>query len=152
MTALFEQRGIVSIGYEGQNLDEFIAKLTKIGACVLVDVRLNPISRKPGFSKRILGESLAKAGIAYWHMPELGNPKWNRAGFGGSPADVNAARERFAEMIGSEASEKRVGEIADASLGGVVAVMCFEADERSCHRYVVIREAHRRLALCRTVA
>jgi hypothetical protein len=81
-------------------------------------------------------------------MPELGNPKWNRAGFSGSQAEVLAARERFAGMMGCEAGGRRLDEIAGAAAEGAVAVMCFEADERACHRYVVVNELRCRLALC----
>lgn len=151
METLAEQQVIMGIGYEGQNIDEFIEKLAGRGTHVLADVRLNPISRKRGFSKRMLAAALAEAGIGYWHVPELGNPKWNRAGFGGGAAELVAARERFAGMIGGEAG-MRLDEIAAAAAGGVVAVMCFEADERACHRYVVLDELRRRLALCRVPA
>lgn len=145
-----ERQGIIGIGYEGQDLDQFIARLAGSETRILADVRLNPISRKRGFSKRLLASALAEVGICYWHAPELGNPKWNRAGFGGNLADVLAARERFACMIGSEVAEMRLDEITDAAMAGVVAVMCYEADERACHRYVVLNEVHRRLATCRT--
>lgn len=147
METLIRQYGISGIGYEGQHLDEFIARLALSGTRLLADVRLNPISRKRGFSKRLLAASLAEAGIGYRHVPELGNPKWNRAGFGGSPAEVLAARERFAHMIDGDAAGLRLDEIADAAMEGGVAVMCFEADERACHRYVVLREIERRLEL-----
>jgi len=152
METLIEQQKLIGIGYEGQNVDEFVARLTGSGTLILTDIRLNPISRKQGFSKRLLAASLAEAGIGYWHAPELGNPKWNRAGFGGSPAEVLAARERFALMIANETAGMRLDEIADAAITGAVAVMCFEADERACHRYVVLNELHRRLALCRASA
>jgi uncharacterized protein (DUF488 family) len=152
MQTLIEPRSLMGIGYEGQDLDEFIARLAESGTRILADVRLTPISRKRGFSKRLLAASLADAGINYWHAPELGNPKWNRAGFGGSPVEVLAARERFARMIGGETAEMRLNDIADAAMEGVVAVMCFEADERACHRYVVLNEVRRRLAMCRVPA
>jgi len=149
METVIEQRGIVGIGYEGRDLGEFISFLTRTGTRILADVRLNPVSRKRGFSKRVLSASLAEAGIGYWHVPELGNPRWNREGFGGPPAGVREARARFKGMIGGEAPEARLDEIAAAARDGLVAVMCFEADERACHRYVVIQELHRRLAACR---
>lgn len=118
------------------------------GAGILADVRLNAISRKRGFSKRLLGAALADAGISYWHVPELGNPSWNRAGFSGTPDDVREARSQFAGMIGGETADVRLEEIAAAAREGVVAVMCVEADERFCHRYVVLQELRRRLDLC----
>jgi uncharacterized protein (DUF488 family) len=149
MEALFELHGIMGIGYEGKDLDAFIARLAESGTRILADVRLNPISRKRGFSKRLLSASLADAGIGYWHLPELGNPRWNRQGFGGPPAEVQAARARFKGLMNREASDARLDEIAVAAQAGVVAVMCFEADERACHRYVVIQELlRRRVAIC----
>lgn len=51
-------------------------------------------------------------------------------------------------MIGDEAANTRLEEIAAAARDGVVAVMCVEADERTCHRYVILQELHRRVDLC----
>lgn len=142
------RHGIFGVGYEGQSIDAFIYGLRASGTLILADVRLNAISRKRGFSKRLLEASLAEAGIGYWHVPELGNPGWNRAGFGGAAPEVHAARARFAGMIGDEAANTRLEEIAAAARDGVVAVMCVEADERTCHRYVILQELHRRVDLC----
>lgn len=147
MDAVNSQHGVVGIGYEGQSIDSFICGLLASGTQVLADVRLNAISRKPGFSKRALGAALADAGIAYWHVPELGNPGWNRPGFAGEAAQVRAARARFGSMICARPAQTRIEEIADAACDGVVAVMCVEADDRACHRYVVLREVHHRLEL-----
>lgn len=148
MDATVSQAGIVGAGYEGRDIDAFICSLQASGTRILADVRLNAISRKRGFSKRLLKSSLAGAGISYWHVPELGNPGWNRAGFSGPPAEVQAARDRFAEMIGDAAANTRLEEIAAAAKDTVVAVMCVEADERACHRYVILRELRRRLDPC----
>ena len=142
------RQGIFGVGYEGQRIETFIYDLLVSSTRILADVRLNAISRKRGFSKRLLEASLAEVGIGYWHVPELGNPGWNRAGFGGAGSEVQAARARFAGMIGGEAANMRMEEIAAAARDGVVAVMCVEADERACHRYVILQELHRRLKLC----
>src|ERR1700733_16219545 len=83
-----ESYEVFGVGYEGQGIGEFISGLRSKGTRVLADVRLNPLSRKRDFNKRILAASLAEAGIDYRHLPELGNPKWNRAGFGGSQLEV----------------------------------------------------------------
>lgn len=64
--------GLVSIGYEGRTALELIATLSQLGVSVLVDVRLTPLSRKPGLSKTKLGLAAAEAGIRYVHLPALG--------------------------------------------------------------------------------
>ena len=143
-----DRHEIWGIGYQAQSIDAFICGLLSSGTQTLVDVRLNPISRKRGFSKRLLAASLAEAGIGYWHVPELGNPRWNRSGFGGPLAEVLEARARFAGMIGGGTASARLDEIAAAARDEVMAVMCFEADERACHRYVVLQELRRRLTPC----
>jgi uncharacterized protein (DUF488 family) len=148
METLIEHHGIIGVGYEGQDLSGFISNLVHRNTRVLVDIRLNPVSRKRGFSKRLLAVSLTDVGIEYRHFPELGNPRWNREGFAGAPAEVQAARARFKGMIGGEAPGARLDEITSTARHGVVALMCFEADERACHRYVVIQELLRHPELC----
>ena len=68
-------KSLFTIGYEGLTIGGFIRCLKKAGVETVVDVRELPLSHKPGFSKRALGEALAKAGLAYEHWPELGCPK-----------------------------------------------------------------------------
>ena len=131
-----ESHEVFGVGYEGQGIGEFISGLRSRGTRVLADVRLNPLSRKRDFNKRILAASLAEAGIGYWHLPELGNPKWNRAGFGGSQLEVRRARLLFSAMLSQRPAQTRLQEIADAARSGAVAVMCVEADGEACHRYV----------------
>ncbi|GIH69790.1 DUF488 domain-containing protein [Sphaerimonospora thailandensis] len=136
---------LTGIGYEGCDLDEFIRRLRREGVSLLVDVRLNPISRKRGFSKTALKNALADAGIAYEHMRELGNPKWNRAGFGGGAADLRTARGVYAERLLDTGALECLDRIADSARWQVVAVMCFEADQYRCHRDLVIEGVRERL-------
>ena len=116
-----ESYEVFGVGYEGQAIGEFISGLRSRGTRVLADVRLNPLSRKRDFNKRILAASLAEAGIGYWHLPELGNPKWNRAGFGGSQLEVRRARLLFSAMLSQQPAQARLQEIADAARSGAVA-------------------------------
>lgn len=69
---------LVTVGYEGRTAGELVVTLAEAGVDVLVDVRLTPLSRKPGLSKRQLADALAAAGVEYVHLPALGNPKDNR--------------------------------------------------------------------------
>ncbi|HEX3811727.1 MAG TPA: DUF488 domain-containing protein [Mycobacteriales bacterium] len=54
---------LVSLGYEGRGIDVLVSQLVEESVTVLVDVRLTPLSRKPGFSKRRLAEALSATGI-----------------------------------------------------------------------------------------
>ena len=66
---------LFTIGYEGAELDDFLAVLKAAGTDVLLDVRELPISRRRGFSKNALKTALAEAGIDYRHEKQLGSPK-----------------------------------------------------------------------------
>ena len=64
---------IYSVGYEGLTVAGLVERLLQNRIEEVVDVRANPVSRRPGFSKKRLAESLTAAGIAYRHEPLLGN-------------------------------------------------------------------------------
>lgn len=130
--------GVVGVGYERRTLDELIRDLTRLGVTVVVDVRLNPISRRPGFSTSGLARALAEAGIGYEHRPQLGNPTSNRAGFAGSPDELAAARAVYRKVLASEEGGRALAEIAELSRRERVALLCYEADQRRCHRDVLI--------------
>ncbi|MGH3377642.1 MAG: DUF488 family protein [Pseudonocardiaceae bacterium] len=137
MLAIDCHLALTGIGYEGLDICSFVDQLEHDGVSVVVDVRLTPVSRKPGFSKRRLSETLAAAGMEYRHAPALGNPKWNRAGFGGTDADRDAARQTFAALLASQDASTWLTDIAQLAAEQRVALLCFEADQRRCHRDVV---------------
>lgn len=136
--------GLVGVGYQGRSIDNFTADLAREGVTRLVDVRLTPLSRKPGFSKTALAQALSATGIAYEHRRELGNPRDNRAGFGGSTAELHAARAHFAQLLCRPESTTAIEDIVAAGERELVALLCFEADQERCHRDVVLAEAARR--------
>src|SRR4051812_30533408 len=110
------------------------------GVSRVVDVRMTPLSRKPGFSKSRLASSLAVVGIGYEHRRELGNPKANRAGFGGTPEQLRGAREAFGVLLDGPDAVAALDALAGAAQRERIAVLCFEADQERCHRDVVMRE------------
>lgn len=125
---------MVSIGYEGRSVDDLVGELQRESVTVLVDVRLTPMSRKPGLSKRKLAATLAEAGIGYVHLPALGNPKDNRAGFrAGKPA----AYERLHLLLDRGEARSALGEIVDLLADNTVALLCFERSHDECHRHLV---------------
>lgn len=126
---------LVSIGYEGRTVDELVRELINQDVDVLVDVRLTPLSRKPGLSKRKLTAHLAGAGIDYLHLKALGNPKQNREAFWqGRVAD---GCQFFDDLLSSPEPESALEAVAGLATNSVVAVLCFEREHDRCHRQVV---------------
>ena len=63
-----------TIGYESDTQDAVIGRLKAAGVEVLIDVRAVAASRRAGFSKTILRNSLRAEGIDYLHLRALGTP------------------------------------------------------------------------------
>jgi len=129
---------VLSIGYEGRSLADFVDTLTFNRVHVLVDVRENAVSRKPGFSKRRLADALEEVGIEYRHEPLLGNPKENRDAF--RNGKLAAGKRRYLGYLnnGSRAAYDAVVELASSKR---VALLCYERDEAHCHRSCIVEQA-----------
>jgi transcriptional regulator with XRE-family HTH domain len=149
LDALFREAkaapGLWSAGYEGRDIDSFVASLLDSRIDVVADVRLTPISRKKGFSKTRLGQALAEAGIEYTHLRGLGNPKDNRAPFWEGRLDVG--RARFRGVLRSQEAQTDLARLAEHAQQSRVAVLCFEKDESRCHRQVVLETVRERTAV-----
>ena len=122
---------IIGIGYEGINIDELVLSLKERNVTALVDVRLNAISRKPGFSKKRLQGAVTAADIKYEHLRALGNPKDN-------PDEKAAASSRYHEILEKEEGRGALARIHELAQDGTVALLCFECDEGKCHRKLIL--------------
>jgi uncharacterized protein (DUF488 family) len=125
---------IYSVGYEGMTLEGLVSRLSDARVSVLVDVRLNPVSRKPGFSRRRLAEACDSAGIEYVHEKELGNPPDNRDSFRKGDGEEGRVRMRSILSNGAGAALERIVQLASAKR---IAVLCVERDHGRCHRGVI---------------
>ena len=134
------RHGVTGWGYEGRSVDELVEDARREGVATVVDVRLNPISRKRGLSKTALAATLAAAGVEYVHLRALGNPKDNRAGFAEtSTAEGLHARHRFqAEVLTTLDAQDALRTIDQLQQRGPVLLLCFEATEDCCHRSLVL--------------
>lgn len=141
--------GLVSIGYEGRTALELIATLSQLGVSVLVDVRLTPLSRKPGLSKTKLGLAAAEAGIRYVHLPALGNPRENREPF--RTGEVEAGCIRFTTLLARPDSVAAMDQLEALARDELTAVLCFEREHQLCHRQVIVDAVHDRLGRGATV-
>lgn len=125
---------LVSVGYQGRSVEDVVTSLVEQGVSVLVDVRLTPLSRKPGLSKRRLEQTLSEHGISYVHLPDLGNPKDNRIALrAGEPN----SRRRFTEVLNSSAGALALSHVAELLDDQTVALLCFERNHDECHRKLV---------------
>jgi uncharacterized protein (DUF488 family) len=124
---------IYGVGYEGRDLDGFLDLLRANEVTVVADVRLNPISRKPGFSKNRLAAALRESGIGYEHLRALGNPKENRPAF-----QRGGGRDEYRALLDGDDAVAALARIGELARDGRVAVLCFERDEAGCHRALVL--------------
>ena len=138
-----QSQPIFTIGYEKRSLDDLIWVLKSRDVERVVDVRLTPWSRRPGYSKRRLATALEEAGIAYEHMGGLGNPRAIRDIY--LSGDAEAGHQRFREHLrnGASAAVDLVLPIAEKER---VALLCLERDPYRCHRSVVAAVTAERLS------
>jgi len=126
---------LATIGYETATLAEVIEKLRDAQVDIVIDVRAVASSRRAGFSKTILRESLAEAGIGYEHLRGLGTPK---------PGREAARKGRIDEMHTIFNAHMKTPEAQDGLARAIeiaktetAALLCYEADAAGCHRRIV---------------
>lgn len=133
---------LYTIGYERSSLSDFIATLRLTGVNVLADIRDRAQSRRPGFSKSALSEALNKANIQYIHLKELGDPKEGREA--ARRGDFGEFRRVFSKVMASDEANSAVLKIAELLKESNVCLMCYERDEKTCHRKIVSDDLKKR--------
>ncbi len=126
---------LFTIGYEGATQAEVIARLKAAGVETLVDVRAVAASRRAGFSKTLLGESLRAEGVDYVHLRALGTPKAGREA--AKKGYIREMRAIFAEHMAEPAAQLQLEQLKALAGETRVAMLCFEADHAGCHRAVL---------------
>lgn len=126
---------IYTIGYEGTDIERFIATLKAVGVRAVADVRAIALSRKKGFSKSALRARLEEEGIAYNHFIELGDPKPGRDA-------ARAGQHETFRRIYSRHLALPASEVVLRALSGLVreqatCLLCFERDPEGCHRSLI---------------
>lgn len=131
---------VVSVGYEGRDVDDLLAALRPHHVDALIDVRLTPLSRKPGLSKTALAAALGTHGIRYLHLRALGNPKDNRALLRtGDPS----SRNRFTALLRAGDGAQALQHVAELLQTQTVALLCFEHNHEHCHRQLIVDQLRR---------
>lgn len=127
---------LFTIGYEAITIDQYLYKLIANNVNTLVDVRKNPFSRKHGFTQKEMKDYVEKAGIRYFHLPELGISSHLRKDL----TSVDSYKLLF------EHYTKEILPLQQQALATLkewivqfnrVAITCFEADPLMCHRHKI---------------
>lgn len=126
---------LATIGYETDTQGGMIGRLKAADVQLVVDVRAVASSRKAGFSKALLGESLKAEGIDYAHLRPLGTPKAGRdAARAGRTDEMRAIFNAHLEEPEAQLALAQATELAKTKR---VALLCYEDDPNCCHRQIV---------------
>jgi uncharacterized protein (DUF488 family) len=125
---------IMTIGYEGLTQRKFLDLVRRCGVERIIDVRELAVSRRVGFSKNALSNSLEKVGISYTHVPELGCPRSIRHDY---REDQNWSRytKRFCAYLA--ACNDTLQALAYLATTERCCLLCLEEDFNFCHRTFV---------------
>jgi len=124
---------ILTIGYEGVALDDFLKTLKAAGVEHVLDIREFAGSRRKGFSKTALSRALADEGIGYTHERALGSPREIRHRLR-EDGDLETFFSDFREYL---ATQRTLLDTLARTFTGSVALLCYERNHTECHRSVV---------------
>jgi uncharacterized protein (DUF488 family) len=127
---------IYTIGYEATTMAEFIAALQRAGVERVIDVRALPLSRRPGFSKSMLAESLKEEGIDYVHLKHLGTPKPGRDA--AKKGDVATLERVYDAQLGLPEAQVQAAQMRALATEKPSALLCYERDPAHCHRTLLL--------------
>lgn len=122
-----------------------IEKLKTAGVEVLIDVRAVAASRRAGFSKTLLANGLAEAGIEYVHLRGLGTPKAGRDA--ARRGDIATMHAIFEQKLATPEADHDMARAAAIVAEKPTALLCLEADAAGCHRRIVADRLRDRLGV-----
>jgi hypothetical protein len=124
---------LFTTGYEGLSLEGYLNRLIQEGVRLLCDVRKNPASMKYGFARKTLEKACQGVHIEYRHFPELGIDGKKRKNLE-TKEDYDNLFEMYKRDILPNVIKKREEVLDLVKSHERVALTCFEADHRFCHR------------------
>lgn len=134
---------LATIGYETDTQAGMIERLKAAEVELVVDVRAVASSRKAGFSKTLLGNSLKDQGIDYLHLRPLGTPKPGRDAARAGRTDE--MRQIFNAHLEEPEAVLALAQATELAKTKRVALLCYEDDPSCCHRQIVADRIRERL-------
>jgi len=134
---------IYTIGHGRAGFAEVAAVLERHGVPTIIDVRSQPVSRHaPEFSRRVLEELAAAAGLGYRWMGDV---------LGGRPDDpalcLPDGRPDYEAIRLSPGFRAALVHLAAISAEASVALLCAEERPEQCHRALLIAPALEEMGL-----
>ncbi|MEN2788079.1 DUF488 domain-containing protein [Sphingomonas oligophenolica] len=126
---------VFTIGYEGASVEDFVVSLTLAGVQRVLDVREIAQSRRRGFSKNGLAETLRASGIEYSHSRQLGDPKPGREA--ARRGDLDQFKRIFEAHLSLLETREALSAAAEIVQRVPTALLCFERNPQHCHRTLV---------------
>lgn len=134
---------LATVGYETDTQSGMIARLKAADVEMVVDVRAVASSRKAGFSKTLLANSLRAEGVDYLHLRDLGTPKPGRDA--ARVGRVGEMREIFEAHLEEPAAVLALAQATALAKTKRIALLCYEDDPNCCHRRIVADRIRERL-------
>jgi uncharacterized protein (DUF488 family) len=159
LTIIHRVTVLVTIGVYDWTLDEFLAALGRADARLLLDVRQRRGVRGSQYAwanSKHLQASLAEAGIAYEHLPELAPTTELRQLLYADDARQGVgqrSRRRLAPEFVERFTRERLDRVDLAPIvdsmpsGRATALLCVERDPAACHRSLVAERMAARYGL-----
>ncbi len=126
------QHAVYTAGYEGKSVDSFFNLLLKQGIGLIIDVRVNAVSRRHGFSKKQFSDITMRLGLVYRHIPALGIPSNYRVNLTDFDSYQRLLNRYEREML-SELDDE-IHEVGNLMQETPAVLVCVEKDVRCCHR------------------
>lgn len=134
---------LATVGYETDTQAGMIDRLRAAAVELVVDVRAVASSRKAGFSKTLLANSLRDQGVDYVHLRALGTPKPGRDA--ARAGRIDEMRRIFEAHLEEPAAVFALAQATDLAKTKRIALLCYEDDPDCCHRRIVADRIRERL-------
>ena len=129
---------LYTIGYEATSQETLFQTLVYHDVQTLLDIRLLPLSRKPGLSKTALGIAAVGVGIEYRHIRALGTPRdlrYQRK----IDHDETAFRAGYLTYLATQS--EAMNALVEQTQNSRCCLLCYEANVEECHRLLVANRA-----------
>ncbi|HET9717770.1 MAG TPA: DUF488 domain-containing protein [Pseudolabrys sp.] len=135
---------LFTIGYEKAKPAAVLDELRRANIDLVVDTRAVAVSRRKGFSKRALANSLKGTAIDYVHLQKLGTPAEGRVA--ARSGDTDGLWRIYDRHIKTAEAKAALHELLKLIRSGRrIALLCYCRDPKACHRSRIVANVKKML-------